>query len=377
MLSVAYLEIDLFAIIILVLIFANMRRGNKALLPDQRLYISMLLFIVAILVFDMGMWLIDKRVFQYARAANTAISFIYYIINPIPIFFWALYADYKVFGSIERIKKIVIPFSFPFIIITVLSAFSCFSNILFFVDDNNIYHRGKWFILTIVLEYIYVAYCEFIIIKNRKRIEKRNFWPLLFFAIPPSIGGIFQVVFYGVNLIWISATLSMLMIFISIQNDLLLTDHLTGLYNRRQLDSYLNTHLNYNRENSYIAGIMLDVDNFKFINDNNGHLIGDQALEYTADILRKSLKKDGFIARYGGDEFIILLDVNNPDEIFSTIDKIKENTAAININNSLPYKINLSIGYDVFDKSSKITAEEFLKSIDRKMYLNKHGESLI
>lgn len=85
-------------------------------------------------------------------------------------------------------------------------------------------------------------------------------------------------------------------------------DHLTGLYNRRYFDETLSDHVaaaaRYNRP---LSLILLDIDNFKHINDSNGHDAGDQALRAFADLLRNTARSADILCRFGGDEFAVIM----------------------------------------------------------------------
>jgi diguanylate cyclase (GGDEF)-like protein len=85
-------------------------------------------------------------------------------------------------------------------------------------------------------------------------------------------------------------------------------DHLTGLFNKAYLQSTLVQHLSLaKRSNTDLSVLFLDVDNFKEINDRFGHNAGDAVLKTVADILLKKLRKSDILARFGGDEFVVLM----------------------------------------------------------------------
>jgi GGDEF domain-containing protein len=111
--------------------------------------------------------------------------------------------------------------------------------LLFYIDGNNVYHRGELFYVMALISFFYLIYPMTFIISKQKTILKREFLPLLVFSVPPLIGGVIQALYFGISLTWICVTLSILIIFINIQNSQLYTDYLTGLNNRRQLDNYL------------------------------------------------------------------------------------------------------------------------------------------
>lgn len=90
--------------------------------------------------------------------------------------------------------------------------------------------------------------------------------------------------------------------------ELSMKDELTSLYNRRYFNETLESEfIRAKRYGRTFSIIMVDIDNFKVYNDNNGHLKGDDALVKTANILRKTVRKSDTVARFGGEEFIILL----------------------------------------------------------------------
>jgi diguanylate cyclase (GGDEF)-like protein len=89
---------------------------------------------------------------------------------------------------------------------------------------------------------------------------------------------------------------------------LAVTDSLTGVYNRKKLDDILaDLFARFRRNHRPFAVLMLDLDNFKFINDNYGHVAGDSVLASVAAILKQSVRDVDFVARYGGEEFVVLL----------------------------------------------------------------------
>ena len=118
---------------------------------------------------------------------------------------------------------------------------------------------------------------------------------------------------------------------------------------------------------------MIDLNHFKMINDLYGHHRGDEALKHVASILKNTFRKKDFISRYGGDEFVIIMEIYEQSDIVNMVQRLNKNISDFNSQKKVPYEISLSIGYDCFPNESgtKITAEEFLKHIDNLMYLNK------
>lgn len=116
---------------------------------------------------------------------------------------------------------------------------------------------------------------------------------------------------------------------------------------------------------------MLDINNFKRINDTFGHDIGDLALIISGKILKSSIRTNDFLSRYGGDEFVLVLDIDNNKELETTIKRINSKVEEFNKRNEYPFTLSFSMGYDVYDFKLNIGYEKFLKHLDKLMYENK------
>ena len=119
---------------------------------------------------------------------------------------------------------------------------------------------------------------------------------------------------------------------------------------------------------------MIDLNNFKCINDNFGHDMGDVALQISAKILNSCVRSNDFIARYGGDEFYIVLETYNINDLEIIVDRIKTAVEVFNESSNQPYGLGFSMGYAVYDYNTHMTVEEFQKYIDVLMYGNKQSD---
>jgi diguanylate cyclase (GGDEF)-like protein len=112
------------------------------------------------------------------------------------------------------------------------------------------------------------------------------------------------------------------------QNELLgtlaVTDSLTGLYNRKKLDDILSDQfVRFQRNRRPFALLMLDLDDFKGINDRDGHATGDEVLVKVASILSQSVRTIDYVARYGGDEFVAILTETTMEEALEVAERIR------------------------------------------------------
>ena len=147
-------------------------------------------------------------------------------------------------------------------------------------------------------------------------------------------------------------------------------DSLTGLYNRFMLEDKIEEAIKRSdRLQTSFALLFIDLDDFKYINDTYGHEVGDLLLQNFAMRLKETIRKSDTIARYGGDEFIAIIDLLKDVD---TIDKVVEQLLMVlnsdyNIGNKT-LKISCSIGVSIYTPDSKKDKKSLIKSADTLMY---------
>jgi diguanylate cyclase (GGDEF)-like protein len=122
-------------------------------------------------------------------------------------------------------------------------------------------------------------------------------------------------------------------------------DSLTGVKNRTAFDSNFSREIDYNRrKNSELSLIVLDIDLFKGINDKYGHIVGDAVLRQVAQSVEKTIRSSDALYRYGGEEFAIVLNGTDRDGAKLLAERIRQNVAALRIENLNSIRITLSLG---------------------------------
>ncbi len=127
-------------------------------------------------------------------------------------------------------------------------------------------------------------------------------------------------------------------------------------------------------ENESLAIVMLDIDHFKDINDTYGHLIGDQVLQYVAHILENTSRDQDFIARFGGEEFLMLIPIDHVEYMHEIIDAYRDKVANTKIViNELELSVTISLGVIYKPRSIKLNYQEALEKADMLLYQAKQS----
>ena len=155
-----------------------------------------------------------------------------------------------------------------------------------------------------------------------------------------------------------------------------LSDELTGLYNRRGFFTLAEQQLRIaNRMKKRMMLLFADLDNLKWINDNMGHNEGDLALVEVADILKKTFRESDFVARIGGDEFVVL--AMETEEVSAEFlrRRLEENLKAHNAGRNRRYDLSISAGISRCNPESRCSVDELISRADRSMYKHKRKKT--
>jgi diguanylate cyclase (GGDEF)-like protein len=157
-----------------------------------------------------------------------------------------------------------------------------------------------------------------------------------------------------------------------------MTDVLTGLYNRRSLESLLQREVALSERHGHpLSLVMIDMDKFKEVNDSHGHAAGDHMLKAFADCVRITLRKTDLAFRYGGDEFLIALPQTPIAQAVQVVHKLRQAFGAVDFSHAiarLDHQPTLSIG--IAERSvahNTLTLASLLTAADQALYEAKSG----
>jgi diguanylate cyclase (GGDEF)-like protein len=147
----------------------------------------------------------------------------------------------------------------------------------------------------------------------------------------------------------------------------------TGLFNHGFLMTRLNEEIaRSKRLNGSASVIVIDVDNFKDLNDNYGHLAGDRVLESIALLIKQSVRTEDVPSRFGGEEFTILLPYTDQVTAWRVAERLRLSISEMSVPWSRPLsRVTISCGIYVFNKDSQLTAEDIMNRADEALYQSK------
>ncbi|MCR5488778.1 MAG: GGDEF domain-containing protein [Saccharofermentans sp.] len=206
--------------------------------------------------------------------------------------------------------------------------------------------------------------------------------PYIASAIYPAalaVIGVIQTLWVKAPMFCFGCAVMMIYVYITSLNNQVSIDELTKLNNRSQLKKYVASEAaKQTSDKNTRFVLMIDLNKFKQINDQYGHIEGDIALKRTADALKISCAESSlktFIARYGGDEFIIIAKSENEEQVKDLCRVIKESLTRLNKEAGSPYELSASIGYACYSGAASGFYEALGKA-DKALYNEKAALSL-
>lgn len=357
-------------LLLLFLCIAALRRANHQPTRSQHTYLAFIMLAAVIIASDFVSRLDGSsgNLLALCKAGNLLL----FLCNPVLGILWYLYVCAQIELEDQTRKPALWVQIFLCCINAAVVCLTPRTGWVYTFDAQNVYHRGPWFLLTSATLIGVLICTEAVLIRHRHKTDRTHFLALFFFPVIPTVCTLVQAGIYGLALGLHGTVLSLLIVSYYVQDRSLDVDYLTGLYNRRKLDVCMQQKISAARSGKPFSAIYLDINHFKSINDALGHQTGDSALVEAANLLRSVLRADTFVARFGGDEFCILLDMDNPEILHKITERIREGAKAFNKKAGRLYMLTFSIGGTAYTDPN-LTLEGFQRQIDALMYRDKQA----
>ena len=318
-------------------------RFKPSTTPDMVIFSYMSLSIFLLLFLETVRKLITFWPESVNRLLHTFIYFLYFSLLYAPSSIYLLYANYHLNGSIRRIKnmlKIIIPFNIGIILV---SASAPWTGFLYRIDESNTYIRSTGFSVFITLLFLLTFIGILFVVSGGKRHHTKTIRTLLVFPAIIILAGSVQILIEGISIVWPSTIIFVVIAAMTIQKDQKHIDHLTGLVNRRSFDYTLSVELERSRRyGSPLSLLLMDTDHFKAVNDEYGHSVGDQILTQIAWILSSHIRTTDTAARWGGEEFGILMPESDQAEAAAVAETLRRRIENFTFVNGI--RVTMSFG---------------------------------
>lgn len=336
---------------------------NRQKDKESRMLFCISMMLVVCCVADPVVFTLDGQPGNLVRVILYVGNFLLYLTNLVFSPLFVLLVERNTTGTNSR--KLVQTVVLTDLIGISLLIVNFFQPLVFMIDEANRYQREPLYVLFNAIGLIFLLLAVYVYGTARMKGGVFKFFPLMQLLVPICTGLAVQTVFYGISLIWPCAAVGLTLMVMSMQRENTMVDKLTGMYNRYYLDSL-------NLTGRRFCLMMLDLNSFKSINDRFGHLEGDSALVKTARVLRRSVGSLGTTVRYAGDEFMILLNSDDPKVGQSCVERINRNLANYNSKGEKPYDISVSIGWGIFDAEDD-SIDRMVEIVDNRMYEDKRA----
>ena len=304
----------------------------------------------------------------FARIVCWTGNTLYFLFQVAAFALVALFLDYCTYLDNKRLKKLGTVAIVICAADAVLLIINLFTGFIFTITPDSIYMRGEFYFIQLVISYSIIVLILINTLLNHNQITRSQFVLVLVAVFPAVLGSVFDLLFSEMWLVWPCFFISLLFLYLFVVRVNALIDSLTGVHNRRSCDEYLVEITRLSQRKTYVF-IMIDIDKFKEINDTLGHAQGDVALRDMSEILCAAVRRTDFVARYGGDEFVVIAATDELDKI---VEGILNRITDFNTRKARPYKLEISYGSGLYTPDTAVTPQEFLANVDGLMYAKKN-----
>lgn len=368
-----FIDINVFCILVMFMLIYIMCRG--VLMERDQLYFQRMgLLVIALFVLSMLCRAVDGVHMVSARTMNLVFSSLRYVALVFLAYLsfrFTLKLDSVHMRLTRQIRYVALV---PLAVVLFLAVMSPMTGWLFFVDGENHVIHGPFVLVYVmtVFAYMFAICLRFVLVLRAKSdyFEYRKIVANFMLGLLPCLAQIVQYYLPDLPFLCVGVTFPFLLVFWEYQEQLISLDPLTKLNNRKQFYTFVENRLlqGVDSKNSLFL-FVLDLDYFKLVNDTFGHLEGDRALVIVADALRLVFAPfGGLLCRYGGDEFVAVMDLPSS----ATAVKLKQQLYEILAKKSseLDYVLSVSIGF-AENNGEPETAKEFFDRADQDFYNEK------
>ena len=364
--SVKSSDLLIFSILLSAVMYGFLRSQKSRCSQSTVLFQRLLLGVLAAGFFEALAWNFSASGSAAFRPYHYLSNMLFFLVNLLPASLGLHYLDYITSVSREKNQRKLFLFLLPvylnagFVIVNLFS-----DGFLFSIDASNTYHRGIAAYIGNAFTLLFSVSVVICLFRKKQMVTGRITQVILILTLLPIGGAVLQMLFLGLSFAIPAYTLGIFVTFLLMEREELLKDPLTLLNSRVQMENRL---LYKIRAQEPFTAIMIDVNDFKNINDLHGHAVGDEVLKDVSRILLSCANFEDFVCRFGGDEFFVILE-SKKDIGRNYIKRIDQILADYSQNK--PFTTALSYGALYVDHLVKYEADEIVRATDELMYKDK------
>ena len=375
--SFVYLIVNIICVLSAVVIMARLG-SNIGSETENKIFRNMLYSYMAFLLCEI-LWVLSvSNRLPLGAFAHGLIKIIGTAFIPIMVYSWFQYAETRFGNPVAHTARFKLLTAIPLIIMLLIYISSVVTGAVARVDESGAVVPGPALAISGRIDNLYgVAVVIHAIIlwrKDKEGFRKKEYAAHILFIVICTVGGITDAAVSDTPVMPMAIMLSFNLLFIILQESKIFNDSLTGLNNRRLADRFISSAIKESSQDSPLGIFMMDIDDFKNINDVYGHLEGDRALIGVSEALRKAISRHhGFLARWGGDEFVAALPGLKEDTVARFKEDLKQELSAVNRQLGAPFTLSLSMGEETcLDKSRSLA--DVIARADEQLYADKAGK---
>ena len=373
--ALSYLEINTFCILIILLLF-RCHRGNGDTSPSARFFRGLLISLIVYALLDMLCGLQENHVIHPAPWVVEIMNVLFFYSAATVSFLGFLYAECEFGGTWFHDRRKWFLFSLPMLIQLITIPLSLYGKFYFYIDRLGRYTKGPLYPLLLVLCYSYLMVIGvrsmYAVFQKANYAHRSEYLSIASLVVFPLITGVIQALYTGISIACMGATLACVQVFVNLQQAQITIDPLTQINNRTKMLHYLDKCISRQKSGGdrKLAVYMIDINDFKQINDQYGHLEGDAALIFLSEVLKQVASHfKGLISRFGGDEFFVVLEARDDEEVDRFRQELLDALDAYNASSGKPYKLSIGMGLAYY--APALTIPDLIDAADQALYRDK------
>ena len=344
-----YAAVNIFCILTALVILSKISY-NVGSEHENRYFRGMTLCFLGFVILEL-LWIhIEGGIIGVPRALGSAFKIISTILIPFMVYHWFWFAEIKFRSKMvgNRVARVVT--LIPFLAMLICYIVSIFNGMVFSIGTEGEVVPGPMYGLTGLVDNIYgiaiIIHAVILLVKEKVPYRRRTYITMIVFILLCTAGGIIDAVVQNTPIMPLANAFAFIFLFANLQETQIYNDALTGLNNRRRADEYIVESIPSANEENPLYLFVLDIDNFKHVNDSLGHLEGDKALRAAAKgIANTADRYRGFASRWGGDEFVIVANGTSANFAQDVMGALKEEVAKAKEEAFISYPLEVSVGF--------------------------------